>query len=809
MLHNYFKTAWRNLWRARQFTAINIAGLALGIAVFLLITEYVAWEWGANRFNKSYNQLYRASVQYKEGNTDYHLPPGFAPVLQQQFPAIENFVRVAEYIGDGLLTNPSTTGTAGNAFREKNVLYVDGNFLNVFSFPIIAGTPSLQQPKTLALSEASAIKLFGSTAAIGKTVLVSNQFGNTTYTVNAVFRQPQNSDIQANVLLSLQTLESGANRDGNDWADPATTQSGYAAIYLQLRGDADSRNLSNNITQFIRSINPDSKNDMVHLQPFSALHLAPSFDYPFQTFGNLLMVVVFAAIAVLILLIAWVNYINLSIAQSLNRAREIGVRKVLGASRNQLMWQYLTETALLTAASTALAFLLVHFLQPVFNSFTGKPLALQALNEGWFWLLGIGSILLGSVLAGSYTGFALTSFKPVTALQHKAATAVKGFSLRKALVVFQFAISVVLIIAMAVIYKQLQFMKGENLGMNLNQLLVLAGPTLSSEEQAAKNVAFKNQLAGLPFVKKVAASNSVPGIGYNFDANGISKEGVPPAGFERISYSMFISDQNFFDTYGILFAQGHGFSQEDAERSWNNNHKVVINQKAAQALGFDLKENLIGKKINWGQPFEIIGVVKDYHHLSLREAIKPAIYLASVSFSYFTVQTDARNMPAKLKTLESLYRQTFPGNPFDYFFADEQYDKQYQADKKLGGIFIAAAFIAIFIACLGLFGLAAFTARQRIKEIGIRKVLGATVADIAALLSKDFVKLVVIAILIAAPVAGWAMQKWLQDFAYRTEISWWIFIIAGAVALAIAITTVSVQAIKAARANPVKNLRTE
>ena len=808
MFSNYFKTAWRSLWRNGQFTAINIAGLALGIAVFLLITEYVAGEWAANRFNKSYNQLCRANVQYKEGNTDNFLPPGFAPILKKQFPAIENFVRVSDGIGAGLLTYQGKTEAESRALKGGRVLYADSNFLNVFSFPVLAGATTLRQPKTLALSEEKSRSLFGKEPAIGKTVMVSNQFGNTPYTVTAVYRQPEASDIQADVLLSLQTLDNAANRDGNDWADPATTGSGYTNIYLQLRPDVNVTALSTSITQYIRSINPDSKDDAVYLQPFSEMHLAPSFDYPFQTFGNLLMVVVFAAIAVLILIIAWVNYINLSVAQSLNRAKEIGVRKVLGAGRRQLMLQYLTETALLTTAATGIALLLVYFFQNPFNDFTGKSLSLRVLNNGPFLLLGMALILLGSLLAGGYTGFVLTAFKPATALRYKAVANARGFSLRKALVVFQFTISVVLIVATVVIYKQLQFMKGQDLGMKLNHLLVIAGPSLASEEQADRNAAFKNSLAQLPFVKKQAGSNNVPGIGFNFTTNGITPAN-PQKDDEKKSYSMFICDQNFFDTWGIQFAQGAAFSQEDAERSWNNIRKVIINQKAAQVLGFNTTENLIGKKILWGEPFEIIGVVKDYHHLSLREEIKPAIYLGSVSYSFFTVQIDGSNLSAKINTLQTLYRQAFPGNPFEYFFADEKFNQQYQADQKLGAIFIAAACVAIFIACLGLFGLAAFTARQRVKEIGIRKVLGATVADITSLLSKDFVKLVFMAIVIASPVAWWAMHKWLQDFAYRTPVSWWLFVAAGAVALLIALVTVSFQAVKAARANPMKNLRTE
>ncbi|HOZ80566.1 MAG TPA: ABC transporter permease [Ferruginibacter sp.] len=808
MIHTYFKTAFRNLWRNRQFSVINLAGLALGITVFLLIMQYVAFEWSANRFNTNYESLYRVNLKAKNGTTDYYLPPGFAPVIKKNLPSVEAYVRVADGIGGGVISSAGKTPKEDKTFREENVLYVDGSFLSVFSFPLVSGTTSLAEPKTVAISETMSKKLFGGATAVGNVIQVSNQFGTTDYTINAVYQQPGESDIKADVLLSIHTLESAANRDGNDWADPNGTGSGFVNIYLQLKKGADGEKVSQSLTRFIRSIHPGSKEDNLVLQPFNNLHLAPSFDYPFQTFGNLLLVVVFFSVAVLILLIAWVNYINLSTAQALNRAKEVGVRKVLGASRRQLVVQYLSETLLLTVGATAVALLLVKLCQHTFNEFTGKNLSLLVLNNGWFWFCGIVLIAVGSLLSGSFVAFVLTSFKPIAVIRGKAAAATKGFSLRKGLVVFQFTISIVFIIATIVLYNQLQYMKTESLGMNLNQLLVIQGPTVSSEGQAEKNVSFKNSLAQLPFVKKYAASNNVPGIGYNFSADGITKLN-PQQGDDKKSYSMFICDHNFFDTYGISFSQGQSFNKEDAESSWNNVRKVIINEKAAQLLGFDSKQNIVGQKINWGETFEIIGVVKDYHHLSLREAIKPTVYLGSVSFSFFTVQTDVNNLQSKISTIKAIYSSTFPGNPFEYFFADEKYDQQYQEEQKLGKVFILAAFIAILIACMGLFGLAAFSAKQRIKEIGIRKVLGASITDITTLLSKDFIQLVFVSILLASPIAWWAMNKWLQDFAYRINISWTVFLIAGMAALLIALCTVSFQAIRAALANPVRSLRTE
>ncbi|MGL6269686.1 MAG: ABC transporter permease [Chitinophagaceae bacterium] len=797
----------RSLARNKVFSAINIAGLAIGISVFLLIAEFIASEWGANRFHKNYDRLYRAASVTKE-NTNYYLPPGYSAILKQKFPQIEAATRLTENMGNGVITYTTSSGEL-KTFREEKILYADGDFLEVFSFPLVSGMPSIEAPNTLALTSSISKKLFGNDDPVGKTVTVSNQFGNTIYTINAVIKDiTESSDISGEVFLSLNTLASAANRDGNDWADPNTLESGFVFIYPLLKEGANADLLQKEVTNFLHSSNPDLKDVSFAIQPFKHLHLAPGFNYPFQTFGSLTLVTMLLAVAVLILFIAWINYINLSTVQALKRAKEAGIRKVLGATRGQLARRFLSETFALTLLSVLLAILIVQILQPLFNRFTGKNLSLITLNQGWFWPAAILLILAGSFLSGGYVSFILSSFKPVETIRGKLDKQPRGISLRKGLVVFQFSISIVFIIATIVLYKQLSFMKTESLGMNIDQLLVIAGPTVSSEGQAEKNFTFKNQLKTLPFVQKVAASNNVPGRGYNFSTQDITRQNPQP-GDEKKTYSMFISDEMFFDTYGISFIEGKTYTEDQALSGWSNAGKVIINQKAASQLGFTAGQPIVGKKIVWGKEYEVIGVVKDYHHLSLHQAIDPIIYLPSVSFSYFTIKTEASNMPAKISQIKEMYKSIFPGNPYDYFFADESFDQQYKKEQDLGNLFIAAALIAIFIACLGLFGLAAFSAQQRIKEIGIRKVLGASVTDITGLLSKDFLVLVIVAIVIASPVAWWAMNKWLQDFAYRTNIDWWVFVIAGFAAVFIALLTVGTQAIKAAISNPVKSLRTE
>jgi putative ABC transport system permease protein len=451
---------------------------------------------------------------------------------------------------------------------------------------------------------------------------------------------------------------------------------------------------------------------------------------------------------------------------------------------------------------------IVQLLQPFFNNFTGKQLSLEILNEPMFWIAGTGIIVIGAFLSGSYVAFILSGYKPAAVIRGKITSQANGLSLRKGLVVFQFSISIFFIAATIIMYQQLQYMKTSNTGISLNQLLVIKGPTVSSEGQAEKNMSFKNSLAQLPFVKKYAASNNVPGKGYNFSTAGITSLN-PQTGDDQKSYRMFICDDRFFDTWSIGFALGRTFTEEEAIKSWNNSAKVIINKKAALSLGFNPNENIIGKKINWGKEYEIVGLINDYHHLSLHQPIEPVIYLPSISFVYFTIQTDAINLEQKIATINALYKKTFPGNPFEFFFADQAYNEQYNSEQKLGSLFIAASVIAIVIACLGLFGLSAFAARQRVKEIGIRKVLGASVSNIVQLLSIDFIKLVLISIGIASPLAWYIMHQWLQDYAYRVNISWIVFAGAGTMAVAIALLTVGIQGARAALSNPVENLRTE
>ncbi|QQL51323.1 ABC transporter permease [Mucilaginibacter ginkgonis] len=803
------KLAVRNISRNVTFSAVNILGLALGLSIFLLIAEYLAFEWNANRFHTNYQQLYRANLftPAKEKG-DYYLPPGLAGAISSRVPGVRQVVRMAEGLGSGVVVSADSDG--GRVFTENNISYTDGNFFKVFSFSLASGSGDLSGAQTAAISATTAKKYFGTANAVGKTLTVKNQFGNTTYTVTTVYKDmPQQSDIKADILLSLKTLENPAFRNGNDWADPNTLGPRFCFNYVLLDKAADPDKIDKAATAVMAQVLPEKdRNDLkFRLQPFKYLHLADGFNYPFQTTGSLVMVVSFLVVALLIIVIAWVNYINLSTAQALQRIKDQGIRKILGASRFQVAGYHFTESFVFTAISCGIALLLVVVVQPFYNLFLEKELSLKILNQAWYGAAAISIVIAGYFLAAAYISLLTSAPNGLQAIKGKTGF-VKGNVLKRVMVVFQFTISIILIIATVTLYRQLSFMQSQDLGMNIDQRLVITGPSVVNSEHKTASATFANELRHLPFVKMVAGSNNIPGQGYNFAADGITNLNPSP-GDEKKSYAMLIVDGSYFETYGIKFKAGNNFSEQDINTGWSKAGKVILNEAAALQLGFNDPALAAGQKIKWGKDYEVVGVIKDYHHLSLHQSIQPMVFLPAVADGYFTIKVNSREMKAHISQLQALYRQTFPGEPFAYAFEDELYGRQYRSQEKLGTLFIAAAVAAIFIAALGLFGLAAFAAQQKVKEIGIRKVLGAGVVNIINLISADFIKLVALSVVIASPIAWFVMDKWLMDFAYRIHMQWWILALSGGIALLIALVTVSIRSFMAAMANPVTSLRNE
>jgi putative ABC transport system permease protein len=809
MFLNYLKVALRALRKRRAFTFINMAGLAFGIAAFLLILQYVAFEWSTNRFHRNGDHLYRVVVEDKDWK-GFVTAPAIAAALKANLPGVEAYTRVAPGIGNGVVTyfgNGAVGGKPVKSLRETEVLYVDGNFLDVFSFPLVRGRPSLHEPQTLALSESGARKYFGSDNPLGKVLVLNNQFGNTPYTVRAVFKDvPANSDLQFDILLSLSTLATPTGRAGNDWADPNGWNGSITTTFLVLKNGADAAQTAAKATVLMARLRPGS-GLKIWFQPFSEIHLAPSLGYSLPTTGQVEVVLLLAAVSILVLMIAWVNYVNLSTAYALDRAKEVGIRKVVGAGRGQLVVQYLLESLLLNGAGLGLALLLVNLLQPLFNRVIEKPLSLSVLDQGWFLAGGLLFVGLGTLVSGGYVALVLSAYEPIRVLKGTFKRSAGGVLLRKGLVVFQFSVSILFIVGTFVLYRQLGYMRDQQrLGMNLDQLLVLNGPFINSPDRGQKQETFRQELARLPFVQAVAGSGNVPGMGHNWHAEGLTSQKSQP-GDEKKGFAILMIDDQYLNVYGISLLGGTNFTRAMSEKPWDQG-VMLVNESAARQFGFVNPAEAVGKTIKWGKDYEILGVVKDYHHTSVREAINPTIFVPTLGGN-FTVKIATERMPEKLAQIRQLFGRLFPADPFEYYFADENYDKQYQAEQKLGQLFTASSVLAVCIACLGLFGLAAFTAAQRTKEIGIRKVMGASTFSLVRLLSADFLKLVVVAFVVAVPLAWYAVRLGLQHFAYQIPFPWWILGLTGLLALVIALVTVSFQSIKLALTNPASSLRSE
>lgn len=814
MLKNYFTAAFRNLRKNPVFTFINLMGLSLGMAAFILIFQYISFEKSVNGFHTNLPHLYRIITESKNGDVWDDTAPGIALIAKQQIAEIKDYCRVAlgTNLGDGVVGIGDAPEKI-QSFRERNFAYAEGNFFEVFIFKIIQGTTSaLKEPNTVAISQSTAHKYFGKENAMGKVITLNNQFGKTLYTITSVYADmPENSDFRFDIIFSLQTLANKANLNGNeDWASLDGLGSQWLKTYLLLNPGANPIFVETKAAEIKKKLNPENT-DAFLLHPFAHQHLAKSLGDRVPTTGNLGFIYLLTGIAVLILIIAWFNYINLSTAGSLKRAKEVGIRKVAGASKVQLIRQFLGESLAMNVIAFLLALALVNILQSTYNHFIGKELSFAIFQQNNLWLIGFTLIALGSIASGAYTSFALSSFKPSETLKGIFSKSGDGIWLRKTLVIFQFTISIVLIASTIILQRQLHYLQNKSLGMGLNQLLVINGPEVGKDETfKGRSAGFDQELNQFAFIDSYSRTGGVPIDGYNFSTSGVTKLNPLP-GDEKLTYSMITVDYKYFKTYSISLAAGKDFTEEMGSKlQWGEIDKAVINEKAARQLGFATNEEAIGEKIVLEkQELEVVGVVKDYHHLSLRQPIDPIVFLPRNIGGFYTAKITTQNIASNIAALEKLFKKYFPGNPFDYYFINDKYNEEYKTEQQYGTLFSIASGLAIFIACLGLFGLATFSVEQRIKEIGIRKVLGASVFQISKLVSKDFLVLVIISLLIATPLSWYSMNEWLQSFAYQTEITWWVFAIAGVVAVLIALVTVSSQAIKAALSNPVESLRSE
>jgi len=811
MLKNYFKIAWRNLARNRVFSAINIAGLAIGLASCMLISLYVIDELSFDRFHEKSDRIVRATFKgTMQGGiiNESHVMPPTAAALKADYPEVLESTRLRQGGKPLVLLN-------NKLYTDEKLAFVDSNFFSVFTLPFVEGNlkTALLEPNTIVLSETTARKMFGQTDVVGK--IVTFKDWNKTLRVTGVMKDiPSNSHIRFDMLGSMATLDDAKS---NSW------MVSEFFTYLVLPEGYDHKKLEAKLPATINKyIGPQLKQSMgvtmtefrkqgnnleLKLQPLTDIHLHSDFQYDLDVNGDITYVYIFGAVAVMMLLIACINFMNLSTAGSSKRAREVGVRKVMGSEKSELVGQFLTESILLTALALVLAILLSIVALPVFNELSGKNLSLQ-----WDAVPGLIPALIGfglfvGIFAGSYPAFFLSSFKPITVLKGgssviKLSSSGKSFNLRSGLVVFQFFMSIILIVGTTVVFQQLQFIRNKKLGYNKDQVIVIPTWALGKNTEA-----FREGLISDSRVANVSLSGYVPAGPTDNNNFMVNPDGKTDRMVKTLRYEV---DYNYIPTLGMEMAHGRNFSKEYGIDSTG----IIINETAAKTFGWTPQnaiDRIITRNDNQGNKatYHVIGIVKDFHFRSMHERIGPLVMTLNDGWGWMMVKTRSAEVSGLLASMKKTWESFHPDMPFSYTFLDERFNETYKAEQKTGQILGTFAGLTIFVACLGLFGLATFTAEQRTKEIGVRKVLGASVAGIIALLSRDFLKLVMVALLIATPAAWWLMHRWLQEFAYKIDVAWWVFALAGALAVLVALCTISYQSVKAALMNPVQSLRSE
>jgi putative ABC transport system permease protein len=817
MIKSYFKTAWRNLWKNKIFSMINILGLSLGMAACLLILQYVNFELSYDHFNKNAPDIYRVvNDRYQNNKLIQHGTITYSAVgraMKDDYPEVQNNARVLPFGQQILIYNDKK-------IPKEQAFAVDNSFLSMFSYSFLAGDKktALKEPHTLILSETLARKIFDVSnnqfdPFIGKLIQVSQD--TVPYKITGIIKGvPENSFLQFDLLIAYQTVIA----QGYKQADYDFTDSDFWH-FIQLTPGTDFKAFNAKLAAFSQRHFQGNKIsgsvEKFYLQPLLNAHLYSDTEYEIGRTGSATVVWGLLLIALFIIGIAWINYINLATARSIERAKEVGIRKVTGATKGQLIRQFLTESLIINIIAIGVALVMVSLSQSFFNGLVQHQLSLSYLFQkglgGYVISAGLLIVILAGIfISGFYPAFVLSAFKPIMVLKGKFSSSKKGAILRKGLVVGQFAITVVLITGSFVVYKQIKFMSGQKLGLNIDQMLVVNGPVFVKADTTfvARTNAFVAGMDQIPGVKNAATSFWVPGneMGRNFNVR--SAEADPNTKF-TMRFDGISPD--YIKTYSMRLLAGRDFIKTDYNPDFNKLHNVILNESAIHALGYKSPQAALGHAILNGQKkWDIVGVIADYHQKSLRFSIEPTLLEPVLNIqNQISIKIDPKNVAATVAAVKAKYMTFFPGNLFDYSFLDEQFNAQYKNDELFGKAFSIFGGFAIFIACLGLLGLSLFATIQRTKEIGVRKVLGASVSNIVLLLSKDFIKLVIIAIVIATPVAWYILHNWLQDFAYRITISWWIFGLAGIVAIVVALATISFQAIRAAGANPVKSLRSE
>jgi putative ABC transport system permease protein len=791
MLQNYFKIALRSFWRHKGFSILNITGLAVGMAAFFLIYQYVRFERSYDNAITKRDRIYRLVTDLKSTAETLHWSSTSMPMainLKADYPEIEEIVRLSR---NGMILKRGDV-----KFEEQATVFADSALFSLFNFPLIQGDPvtALKEPFSVVLSESTAKKYFGDANPIGQTMLFSDSGFNAK--VTGVMKDlPENSTIRADLFVSMSTRKRFRDSLDYRWGNFNITS------YLLLKPGADPASLQAQFKPFIQRhegarLKAQGEDHILSLEKLKDTYWSTRGGF---VNGSTRNVYVFSIIGLFILLIACINFVNLTTARSAERAKEVGIRKVIGAGRLQLTRQFLSESILISFIAFIFATGLCTWILPLFNQLAGKTISTGIFTRGGYILTLLAIAVIIGLLAGIYPALVLSAYQPIASLKGRFSSSRRGLFLRRSLVVFQFTISITLIIGTVVVYSQLNYMRNQDLGFSKDQTLVI------DTQNVTQKTSFRQEIATLPNIQSTAFSGTVPGEG---TWSAYSKVENNRGEMQPADLDLTYVDFGYLEQYKMKLLAGRFF---DKNIVTDTMQAMILNEKAIELFGYTTPQQAIGRRFEqWGKKGMIIGVIKNYNFVGLQQEIKPlSICLDFSDCNFLSVRVGTHDLPATIAALKTKWDALVPDRTFSYFFLDEQFNKQYRSEVKFGRLFIYFAVLAIFISCLGLLGLASYSTVQRAKEVGVRRVLGASVTGIVRLLSIDFLQLVGIAFLLAVPVAWFLMHKWLQDFAYQTTLGWWIFLGSGVVAVLIAFSTISYQAIRAAISSPVKNLRSE
>ncbi|MGF7073638.1 ABC transporter permease [Mucilaginibacter sp. 3215] len=805
MLKNYLLVAFRNLSKNKAFSAINIIGLAIGMAACLLILQYVSFELSFDDFHVKKDRVFRINQdRYNNGKLSTQWAGGaFAPgtAFKTELPEIEEYIKIVR-------AGQTIANYKDQKMVIQNVYYVSDAFFKIFTFPLINGDPNtaLKEPNTAVITRQIADKLFHGVNPVGQTLYINTD--KPLKITGIIENMPGNTHMNFDIMQSYATFQKENPPNKEDDIDNAWLNDG-CTTYLLLKPGVDPRKLEAKFIPIVKKAYdkyPGSGEGGVYtLQPVKDIHLYSNRMLEFQPNGDGKSVYLLLGIAIFVIIIAWINYINLATARGIGRAKEVGVRKTLGSAKAQLIAQFMLEAMMLNAMAIGLALLIIMACLPVFANISGMQMGFTLFTKATFWLAVLGIFVLGSFFSGFYPAIVLSAFRPVEVMKGKILASPGGVILRKAMVVFQFAASIFLLIGSLTVFKQLKYMQSQKLGVKIDQTLVIKAPLVKVDSFYRSMSSFKHECLAQSAVKSVTVSTSIPGEPVHWNAGGIKLVGSDQSTSKQ--YRIVGADYDYLNAYDIKLIAGRKFSKGFGDEP----HKVVFNKKAVEQLGFTKPADALGKRIDfWGDVYEIIGVADNFHQQSLHDAYDAMIFRCIPDVrGPVSVKISTTNLPQTIAELKKTWASFFPGDQFDYFFLDQHFNEQYKTDQRFGQVFGVFTGIAIFVACLGLFGLVSYTIVQRTKEIGIRKVLGASVNSILKLLYKDFALLVVVSFVISAPIGWYAIHQWLQTYAFRMDINLFLFVIPFFLVLLVAFSTVSFLSMKAALMNPVKSLKTE